>query len=224
MLKSYEKLPDFMKNNEVKKYYNILKKKSIQLIIKRIFDILVSLILLIPLILIFIPVSIFIWLEDKGPIFYNSNRLGKNGKNFKMYKFRSMKVNSPDIRNADGSTFNGDNDKRLTKVGKFIRKTSIDELPQILNVLKGDMSIVGPRPDLPEDIDSYKKNEMIRLIVLPGVTGYSQAYYRNSIMAAQKIKNDCHYVKKFSLLFDIKIIIQTIKSVIKKDNVFQENV
>lgn len=223
MLTKYDKLPEFMKNKEVKKYYDVLTKKKFQLIIKRIFDITISIILLIPLILLFVPIAILIWLEDKGPVFYNSSRLGQKGKIFKMYKFRSMKVNAPDIRNEDGSTFNGDNDQRLTKVGKFIRKTSIDELPQILNVLKGDMSIIGPRPDLPEDIDSYKKCEMARLIVLPGITGYSQAYYRNSIVASQKIKNDCFYVKNFSLRLDVKIIIQTIKSVIKKDNIFQKN-
>lgn len=223
MLKKFDELPDFMKNKEVQKYHEILSKKKFHLILKRIFDISVSIILLIPFILILIPITIFIWLEDKGPIFYNSNRLGKNGKIFKMYKFRSMKVNAPDIRNKDGSTFNSDNDERLTKTGKIIRKTSIDELPQILNVLKGDMSIVGPRPDLPEDIYSYKKGEMIRLIVLPGITGYSQAYYRNSIIAAKKIKNDCYYVKNFSIWFDIKIIIQTIKSVLKRDNIFQKN-
>jgi undecaprenyl phosphate N,N'-diacetylbacillosamine 1-phosphate transferase len=127
---------------------------------KRILDLILALIALPFWFIIFIIVGPIIYFQDKGPIFYNAPRLGKDGKVFKMYKFRSMKVNAPDIRNEDGSTFNSEDDPRLTKIGKFIRKTSLDETPQLLNIIKGDMSIIGPRPDLPEqkDLGSRKRN------------------------------------------------------------------
>ena len=120
---------------------------------KRTFDILLSLILMIPVILIVIISYIFIKIEDGGPLFYKAERTGLFGIPFKMYKLRSMKENAPDIRLEDGSTFNGDDDPRVTKFGKFARETSIDELPQIINVLKGDMSFIGPRPDTPMYLD-----------------------------------------------------------------------
>ena len=136
--------------------------------IKRLIDIIFSLIGLIFFLPIFIIIAPIIWLEDKGPIFYNAERLGKNGKIFKMYKFRSMKVNAPDIRNKDGSTYNGNDDPRLTKIGIFIRKTSLDEIPQLLNVFMGDMSFVGPRPFIPnEELPKGKisdKRYYVRLI------------------------------------------------------------
>lgn len=161
-----------------------------------------------------------IYIEDRGPVFYNAPRLGKNGKIFKMYKFRSMKVNAPDIRNEDGSTFNSEDDPRLTKIGKFIRKTSIDETPQIINVIKGEMSIVGPRPDLPEQIKLYNKEEIRRLEVRPGITGYNQAYFRNTILWKDRIKNDIYYIDKVSLCFDIKILLKTVGAVLKRENIF----
>ena len=117
---------------------------------KRFLDILISLLVLPFFVLIFIIVAPLIFFTDKGPIFYCGKRIGRNGKIFKMFKFRSMIVNAPDIRTATGSTYNGDDDPRVTKIGRFLRKTSIDEIPQILNVLKGDMSIIGPRPDTPD--------------------------------------------------------------------------
>lgn len=188
--------------------------------IKRIFDIILSLFGTFILIIIIIPIGILIFIDDKGTIFYNANRLGKNGKIFKMYKFRTMKVNAPDIRNKDGSTYNSDDDPRLTKIGKILRKTSIDELPQILNVLKGDMSFVGPRPDLPEHFNEYTKKEKKKLEVLPGITGYNQAYYRNSIKWRDRLKNDVYYVENISLLFDIKIVFKTFISILKKEGIY----
>lgn len=188
--------------------------------IKRIMDIILVIPGLIILLLVFIPVSIIIYCEDKGPILYNALRLGKDGEVFKMYKFRSMKVNAPDIRKEDGSTFNSVNDDRLTKVGKFIRKTSIDELPQLLNVLKGDMSLVGPRPDLPEHITMYEGNESRKLEVKPGITGLSQAYYRNSIEWKDRIQNDIFYIDKISFVLDIRILIRTIMMVTRSENIF----
>lgn len=197
-------------------------KKIYSIYIKRFLDIVISIIIL-PLVLIIgVPIAILIFLEDKGPIFYNGERLGKNGKIFKMHKFRTMKVNSEDIRNKDGSTFNGENDPRLTKIGKFLRKTSIDELPQIINVIKGDMSLIGPRPDLPEHIKLYTKKEKEKLKVLPGITGYNQAYYRNSITWKKRLKNDVYYVEKMSFLLDLKILFNTVVMVARKDGVYIE--
>ena len=128
---------------------------------KRFFDVVLALVAL-PLGLIILAIiGPVIYFQDKGSIFYNAPRLGKDGKIFKMYKFRSMKMNANDLRNEDGSTFNSENDQRLTRIGKFIRETSLDETPQLLNIIKGDMSIIGPRPDLPEHLKLYVGNEEI---------------------------------------------------------------
>lgn len=180
-------------------------------------------ILLLPLLLVaFFIVGLAIFFDDKGPILYVSKRLGKNGKVFKIYKFRSMKVNAPDIKNKDGSTYNSSNDARVTKVGKFIRKTSVDEIPQVLNILKNDMSFVGPRPDLPRALNIYNKKESKKLLVKPGITGYNQAYFRNSISQSKKFMNDVFYVENLSFTFDVRIIFKTIISVLKKDNINNE--
>lgn len=188
---------------------------------KRFFDFLISLIAIPFVCIIFIFVAIAIKLEDGGPIFYCGKRIGKNGKIFRMIKFRSMKVNAPDIRLADGSTYNGEDDPRVTKVGKFLRVTSIDELPQIFNVFLGQMSFIGPRPD-PEDwLEKYTESEKIFLKVRPGITGYSQAYFRNSVDSSEKIKNDVYYAKHCSFLLDVKIFFKTISTVIKKENTYR---
>lgn len=186
---------------------------------KRTFDILLSLILMIPVILIVIISYIFIKIEDGGPLFYKAERTGLFGIPFKMYKLRSMKENAPDIRLEDGSTFNGDDDPRVTKFGKFARKTSIDELPQIINVLKGDMSFIGPRPDTPMYLDKYTDEEKIILTVRPGITGYNQAINRNSVLTKEKLENDVYYVKHLSLFFDLKIIFMTINTIIMRKNI-----
>ena len=173
---------------------------------KRLFDIILSFLAL-PFFLILLVVLVpIIYFSDNGSIFYNAPRLGRDGKVFKMYKFRSMKVNSPDLRNEDGSTFNGESDPRLTKFGKFLRKSSIDEIPQIINVIKGDMSIIGPRPDLPEHKKLYNNNEKRKLEVRPGITGLNQAYYRNAIAWKKRIANDIKYIDELSFILDIKII------------------
>ena len=122
---------------------------------KRLIDFLIALVAMPFFLVLFIPVALCIVIDDGFPVFYNAKRIGQNGKLFKMYKFRSMKNNAPDIRLADGSTYNGEADPRVTKIGKILRSTSIDELPQLLNILKGDMSLIGPRPDPPDWIDKY---------------------------------------------------------------------
>ena len=177
---------------------------------KRLVDILLSIPGLILLGILIIPISILIYLEDKGPIFYNGARLGKNGDIFYMYKFRSMKVNAPDIRQADGSTFNSEDDPRLTKVGKFLRKTSLDELPQLFNVLKGDMSLVGPRPPIPREVIQYNKYQYQRLLVKPGITCYWQISGRNNIDFDEWVELDLKYIKERNLFKDIYIILMTL--------------
>lgn len=187
--------------------------------IKRFCDVVASLLALPFLLVIMVPVSFLIKLEDKGPIFYNAPRLGRNMKEFKMFKFRSMKVNAPDIRNDDGSTFNSENDPRVTKIGKILRKTSIDELPQLLNVLRGDMSFVGPRPSPLGNKDLYPKDYFRKFDARPGITGYNQAVLRNKSTMEQRIENDLFYVENISLVLDMKILYMTFVSVIRSKNI-----
>lgn len=188
---------------------------------KRILDIIFSAILFPFVVLIVCFFGMLIVIDDGFPIFYNAERRGKNGRMFSMYKLRSMKKNSPDIRKQDGSTYNSESDPRLTKIGKFIRRYSIDEIPQIFNVLIGNMSFVGPRPGLASkkyaDLEEKKKK---RLEVMPGITGYSQAYYRNSISQEEKIDKDCWYVENVSFLLDAKIVIKTFIGVIRHANIY----
>lgn len=192
--------------------------------IKRLFDVIVSAVLMIPIGLVILISGAVIKAEDKGPIFYMADRTGRYGKIFKMYKLRSMKVNAPDIRLADGSTYNGENDPRVTTFGKFARKTSIDELPQVINILKGDMTFIGPRPDTPVGSAAYTEEEKIILTVRPGITGYNQAVNRNSVLTKEKLKNDIYYVKHLSLWFDIKIVFMTIATVLGHKNINRADV
>ncbi len=190
---------------------------------KRLIDLVLSVIAMPFLLLILVIIGPIIYFEDKGPIFYNAPRLGKDGKVFKMYKLRSMKVNAPDIRNEDGSTFNSEDDPRLTKIGKFIRKTSLDETPQILNIIKGDMSIIGPRPDLPEHRKLYEGNEERKLELRPGITGFNQAFYRNSVPWKERIQHDIYYIDNLSLGLDIKILFKTVVSVLRHEDIYVTN-
>ena len=158
--------------------------------VKRILDILLSVVALPFFLLVFLVIAPMIWLSDRGSVFYNAPRLGKNGEIFTMYKFRTMRMNAPDLRNADGSTYNASDDPRLTRIGALLRKLSIDEIPQVLNVLKGDMSLIGPRPDLPEHAALYGGEEQRKLEVRPGITGLAQAYHRNSMDWKKRISLD----------------------------------
>ena len=189
---------------------------------KRLFDLIFAAIALPFWLIILLVISPIIYFQDKGAIFYNAPRLGKDGKVFKMYKFRSMKMNAPDLRNDDGSTFNAEDDPRLTSIGKFIRKTSLDETPQLLNIIKGDMSIIGPRPDLPEHMNMYEGNEVRKLEIKPGVTGFNQAYFRNTVPWKERIKNDIYYIDNLSCWMDVKIFIKTALSVLMREAVFIE--
>ncbi|MBY6037189.1 sugar transferase [Fictibacillus nanhaiensis] len=187
---------------------------------KRVFDLMLALIALPFWFIILVIVGSIIYFQDKGSIFYNAPRLGKYGKIFKMYKFRSMKMNAPDLRNEDGSTFNAEDDPRLTTIGKFIRKTSLDETPQLINIIKGDMSIIGPRPDLPEHHELYEGNDERKLEVRPGVTGFNQAYYRNTVPWKERIQNDIYYIDHLSWWLDIKIFSKTAITVLKREDIY----
>ena len=190
--------------------------------LKPLFDFCGALVMLPFVLLVIIIFGPIIWLTDKGPVFYNANRAGKDYKPFKMFKLRSMYVNSPDLKNPDGSTFNSDNDPRVTPIGRFLRKTSLDEFPQFLNVLKGDISFIGPRPKLWHsemnvcDMDEDRRKSYS---VKPGITGYAQAYYRNSITQDEKFHWDAYYADHISLVMDCKIILQTLVSVLGKRNI-----
>ena len=183
--------------------------------IKPILDIMICILILPFFVIIYIPVAIIIKVYDKGPVFYSGKRLGKDLKEFAMMKFRTMKVNVPDIRNWDGSTFNSDNDPRLTRVGKRLRKTSIDEVPQILNVLKGEMSLIGPRPSPLGNTDKYPKEFFRKFEVKPGITGYNQIMLRNNSTMEQRVENDLYYIDHISFLLDFKIFWKTILIVLR---------
>lgn len=191
-----------------------------QLGVKRLIDIIACLIALPFVFIILIPVSIIIKVEDRGPIFYSSKRIGKDFKEFGMLKFRSMKVNAPDLRNEDGSTFNSKNDPRVTKIGHILRETSIDEIPQVFNVLAGQMSIIGPRAGDVESKDTYEADEKDKLLVRPGITGYCQAYYRNGLGVREKRLYDAWYAHEVSFSLDVKIFFRTIKTVLTHENVY----
>ena len=146
--------------------------------------------------------------------------MDKDSKKLMMYKFRSMKVNAENILNADGSTYNSKDDPRVTKVGKFLRETSLDETAQLLNMLKGEMSLIGPRASGWTALESYQPDEIDKMKVRPGITGYTQAYYRNSIGVRDKRLKDAWYANNISLWLDIKIFFKTVVTVLKHDNVY----
>ncbi|MFT8348176.1 sugar transferase [Clostridium saccharoperbutylacetonicum] len=183
---------------------------------KRMMDIICSLIGLIALVPIFLIVAVAIKIESKGPIVFIQKRVGKDGKTFGIYKFRSMVVNAEELKDKlsdkneiSGPMFKIKKDPRITKVGKFIRKTSIDELPQLINVLRGEMSLVGPRPSLPDEVMKFENWMMQRLSVKPGLTCYWQVSGRNDIGFREWMKLDVKYVEERSLLVDIQLIFKT---------------
>lgn len=186
-------------------------------ICKRTIDIIgagLGLILLSPIIAI---IACAVKVTSRGPIFFSQKRVGKNGELFEMYKFRSMVVNAEELKEKleeqnemSGPMFKIKDDPRVTKVGKFIRKTSIDELPQLWNVLKGDMSLVGPRPSLPKEVEQFDNWMFKRLSVRPGLTCYWQVSGRNNIDFEDWMKLDCRYVDERNLWIDIKLIFKTV--------------
>ena len=193
-----------------------------QHIFKRLLDIVIGVIALVPVCLVILIFGIAIKLEDRGPVFYNAPRVGKDGRDFIMYKLRSMRVNAPDLVMEDGSTYNGADDPRMTKVGALLRKTSLDELPQFLNVLKGDMSVVGPRPDLRRETELYTGEEGLKLTVKPGITGYAAVMGRNSLPWHDRLTLDVYYVKHISFALDAKVFFRTFATVFKQEGIYVE--
>ncbi|QIZ04505.1 sugar transferase [Limosilactobacillus reuteri] len=184
---------------------------------KRLFDIVAAtcgIVMLSPLMII---IAVLIKAEDHGPIFYKQVRVGKNGKTFKMYKFRSMFVNADKMldklkeqNDVDGPMFKMKDDPRVTKIGLFIRKHSLDELPQLFNVIKGEMSLVGPRPSLPSEVEQYTPYDKQRLYVTPGCTGLWQATERNDVGFNEMVELDLKYIQRSNLNYDFWIIWRTI--------------
>ena len=193
--------------------------------VKRIFDLVISTIGLIVLSPIFLILAIIVKLDSKGPVFFAHTRYGKNGKKFKMYKFRTMYENAQDMINDFTpeqmkewkENFKLQDDPRITKVGKFLRKTSLDELPQIVNIMKGDLSIIGPRLVIEEELKKYGENKEKFLSVTPGLTGYWQANGRSSTTYEQRMEMELYYIDHISPKLDFKIFFKTIESVIKKE-------
>ncbi|WP_239618851.1 sugar transferase [Cohnella mopanensis] len=187
-------------------------------IVKRLLDIGLALIGIILLMPVYLAVALAIKVEDpRGSVFFFQQRVGKNGKIFRMYKFRSMVRNADHIlhhllhlNEVNGSMFKMKNDPRVTRVGRFIRRTSLDELPQFLNVLKGEMSLVGPRPPLPREVETYSAYDRLRLQVTPGCTGLWQVSGRNSVDFDAMVELDLEYIRKRSIWLDIKLMFRTI--------------
>ncbi|MCL5958230.1 MAG: sugar transferase [Chloroflexi bacterium] len=159
-------------------------------------------------------------LDSQGPAVFCQPRLGRHGRVFTCYKFRTMYVNAPDIRNPDGSTFNAQDDPRITRAGRFLRKISLDELPQLINVIKGDMSLVGPRPDLPDQARFYSERDKKRLLVKPGITGLASTQGRNSIPWEMRRELDVLYVENYSLWLDWQILLRTIPIILTGKGVY----
>lgn len=187
---------------------------------KRVIDLVLSMIAFPFWCIVAIPIAIAIKLDDGGSVFYKSKRVGKDFKQFGMYKFRSMKENAPDLRNEDGGTYNAADDPRVTRVGRFLRETSLDETPQLLNIIKGDMSIIGPRAGDWESVDTYEDDEKDKTKVLPGLTGYCQAYFRNAASVREKRLKDAWYANNVSFGLDLKIFFKTIMTVLKRENLY----
>lgn len=201
-------------------------KKQGFLIIKRLIDVILSLVAMIIASPIMLVVAVMIKIEDyRSPVIFAQERVGVNGVTFKMYKFRSMYTDAEErlkelqhLNEQTGPVFKIKNDPRITKVGRFIRKTSLDELPQFLNVLKGDMSIVGPRPALPREVAQYNEYQMQRLLVKPGITCIWQVSGRNHINFEQWVDMDIEYIKSRNLILDLKLILLTIPALLGDKN------
>lgn len=207
-----------VKNNEK------IKNKP-YIYVKRGIDVILSTIALVVLSPLFLILAILIKLDSKGPVFFLHTRIGKNGKNIKIYKFRTMVTNAeelikeftPEQMKEYKENYKLTNDPRITKIGKFLRKTSLDELPQLINIIKGDLSIIGPRPVVKDELEKYEENIAKFLSVTPGLTGNWAANGRNNTTYEERMKLELEYVDNISLKTDIKIFFQTIYAVIKKE-------
>lgn len=190
-----------------------------QMVIKHLLDKIFSFVLLILLSPLFVVISILIKLDSKGPVFFIQQRVGKDHRLFNIYKFRTMVTGAV---NMGSGVYTEENDPRITRVGRFLRKTSLDELPQLLNILKGDMSFVGPRPTLAYQVEQYNDFQKKRLLMRPGVTGLAQVNGRNSISWPERIEYDVRYVENYSLWLDLKILFKTFLVVFRQEGLYGE--
>ncbi len=190
-----------------------------QLVIKRIIDFLASLVALSVIWPIMVVIAVAIKLDSPGPVFFLQKRAGRNGKFFTIYKFRTMVVNAQQMGLKEKVV---SNDSRITRVGAFLRRWSLDELPQVINVLKGDMSIVGPRPTLPEQVEKYDGFQKQRLKMKPGMTSLAVVKGRNLLAWPEKIEYDVEYVKNYSLWLDFIIILKTVRVVFSGEGVYMD--
>ena len=193
---------------------------------KRLIDIIGALVGLAITALLIIPITIAIQLDDPGPIFYSQIRCGLNGKTFRIWKFRSMVLNADEqkhlVKNqAKGHIFKNENDPRITRVGCFLRKTSLDEFPQFWNVFKGDMSLVGTRPPTPKEVAQYDRHHFQRLRVKPGITGEWQVKGRSNVLDFEEIVNmDTNYQRRWSTMYDLSLILQTVAVVVARKGAY----
>ena len=209
----------------VKEIEKINDKKVVYKAIKRVFDIVFSLIGLVLLSPIFLIISVIIKLDSKGPVFFVHSRIGEKGKPIGIYKFRTMVNNAEDLikkftpeqKEEFERSYKLENDPRITKIGNFLRKTSLDELPQILNILKGELSIIGPRPIIQAELEKYEENKEKFLSVKPGLTGYWAANGRSDTSYEERMQMELYYVDNMSFKLDVKIFFKTIFAVIKKE-------
>ena len=227
ILKNWEELPKELQTEEVRPYYEVLKKKRLSLILKRIFDIVVSLVMLIILLPVFILLGIAIKVDSSGPIFFRQERITQYGRKFKIFKFRTMVNNAEKL----GTQVTVGNDSRITKVGSFIRDCRLDEISQLLNILTGDMTFVGTRPEVKKYVDHYTNDMMATLLLPAGVTSLASIYYKDEAelleksnnpdktyireILPEKMKYNLQSIKKFNFLEDIKIMFMTVLAVIK---------
>lgn len=231
ILPKWEDLPENMQNDSVAEYYNILKKKKASLVVKRIFDFIVSVVMLVILSPILLILAVLIKIDSAGPVFYRQERVTMGNKNFRIFKFRTM------VQNADkiGSLVTVGQDPRITRVGRKIRKCRLDELPQLLNIAAGQMSFVGTRPEVRKYVDGYTEEMMATLLLPAGVTSLASITFKDEdeIMEAhtskgesaddaymrhvlpEKMKYNLEYLKSFSFFGDIKLMFKTVISVIK---------
>lgn len=224
-----------LKNNEIaavdnnilsipSKEYEHSSPKKIYIKIKRVFDIILSIIALVLLSPVFLIISIAIKLDSKGKVIFKHKRIGKNGKEIYIYKFRTMVENAqevmktftPEQMKEFKENYKLANDPRITKVGNFLRKSSLDELPQLLNILKGDLSIIGPRPIIEEELERYGEKKSTFLSVTPGLTGYWAANGRSCTSYEDRMKMELYYVENISFKLDMKVFFKTVISVIKR--------
>lgn len=226
LLKSWEELPQSMRNQNVKIYYDILNNKKTSLLFKRVFDLIFAIILFLILLPVFLIVSVMVKIDSKGPIMFKQVRITQYGESFSIYKFRTM------VDNADtlGSHITTRNDARITRTGKFLRKTRLDEIPQLLNIIIGDMTFVGTRPEVPKYVDQYTDEMMATLLLPAGATSEASIEYKDEAkilgnadnideiylneVLPEKMKYNLNSIKKFTLFYELKIMLKTVRAIL----------